>query len=111
MFSTTAKGQSPYHLRMARPSPEDLERLHREIAGLVEQAAALFDKVGLSAEETAWAKEASHQIAHQAISMFTATRNQRSRPKIRMLALSAAVASALAIVDGNARATDAFTNR
>jgi hypothetical protein len=96
---------------MPEPSPEELERLHAEIARLVQQATAVFDNVGLNAEEKAWAKEASQQIAHYAISLFTGMRRQQPRPKIRMLALSAAAASALAIVDGNARATDAFANR
>lgn len=93
---------------MPTPSPEDLERLHQEIAILMDQARNVFDAVGLTDEEKAFAEDASGTIAHHAIKLYTDLRHRTPRPHIRMVALSAAVASALAVVDANARATDAF---
>lgn len=94
---------------MPEPAPEELERLHAEIAGLVQQANGIFDAVGLTDDEKAFARDAAQQIARHAIRLWTDLRHQTPKPQIRMIAVSAAVASALATVDANARATDAFS--
>jgi hypothetical protein len=93
---------------MPTPPPDELDRLHNEIAALMEQASGMFDAVGLTDEEKTFAKDASEKVGHFAIRLYTDLRHLKPRPRIRMVAVSAAVASALAVVDANARASDAF---
>jgi hypothetical protein len=94
---------------MATPSPEELEQLHEQIAALVQQARTIFDAIPLTAAERQFAKDAAGNVAHHAISLWTRLRPETPDERVRMVAVSVALASALAVVDANARVTDAFS--
>jgi hypothetical protein len=109
---------------MPEPKPDDAhEGTMREFRRLIEQSQSLFQSVPLTDEEKAFAKGAAEKLGHHALLLVLDDYEQRERrwheemragnhgpgPKrYRMLALSVAIASTLAIIDAHARVADEF---